>query len=104
MSKQNDFESARTKFFWRRVVQLPDGRRIDVALLIREEDWLPLNAHWWKGKQVSIIGTDVDGNFFLRHPDGTVRFWEHKCDCDIVLATSVREFARRITEGEEGLG
>ena len=100
MNYSDVFEAARTRFFWRRVVQLPGDRWVDVALLLREEDWRPLDAHWWRGKQVSIIGADVDGNFFLRHPDGSVRLWDHKSQADIVVAPSVREFARQITEGQ----
>jgi len=74
---------------------------VAVALLLREEDWRPLDAPWWHEKQVSIIGVDVGGNFFLRHCDGTVRYWDHKIQANIVVAPSVREFALQIMEGDE---
>jgi hypothetical protein len=58
----------------------------------------PLIATWWRGKSVTIIGVDVDGNFFLRHSDGSVRFWEHAKKSDIVVAKSVQEFVSRLRE------
>jgi hypothetical protein len=69
------------------------GRDIVIVCLIRESDWRPLKAPWWRGKEVYVIGADVDGNFLLRHSDGTVRYWHHQTQTDEVLARSVREFA-----------
>jgi len=69
------------------------GRDIVIVCLIREADWRPLKAPWWRGKEVYVIGADVDGNFLLRHSDGTVRYWHHQTQTDEVLARSVREFA-----------
>jgi hypothetical protein len=69
------------------------GKRIlIVACLIREPDWRPLKARWWRQKEAYIIGVDVDGNFFLRHCDGSVRYWDHKTQSDFVIAPSVRDF------------
>ncbi|MES2933105.1 MAG: hypothetical protein V4805_06425 [Pseudomonadota bacterium] len=101
MSHVDIFEQVRVRFFWRRIVSLPDGRQVTVALLLREEDWRPLDAPWWREKQASIIGADIDGNFFLNHCDGSVRYWDHKTQANIVVARSVREFARLIKEGNE---
>lgn len=67
-----------------------------IACLIRTEDWRPLKAPWWRGKEVCIIGADLDGNFFLRHCDGTVRLWDHGAGQDFVLSASVREFVRSL--------
>ncbi len=48
-----------------------DGREIHVVAVM---SWSPpLVAKWWRGKAVSIVAVDVDGNFFLRHCDGSVR-------------------------------
>jgi hypothetical protein len=74
--------------------------KIRIAFLIREEDWRPLYAWWWRDKQVSVIGADVDGNFFLRHPSGSVLYWEHKKSAAETLAKSVDEFAAQINEGD----
>ena len=82
---------------WRRRVQIQD-RFVTVACLIRQDDWRPLKADWWRGKEVCVIGADLDGNFFLRHCDGTVRLWEHRVQADTVVAPSVREFVSRIVE------
>jgi hypothetical protein len=73
-------------------------RSLVVACLVREADWRRLKASWWKGKGVYIIGADVDGNFFLRHSDGSVRYWEHRAQADTVVATSVREFLSKLLE------
>jgi hypothetical protein len=73
-----------------------DGRTMTIGLLIRHADWRPLQAPWWRGKQVCIIGADLAGNFFLRHSDGTVRYWDHQSRSDAVVAASVREFVSRI--------
>jgi len=73
-----------------------DGRSIVIASLVREEDWRPLHAPWWRGKEVCVIGADLEGNFFLRHCDGSVRYWEHRLQTDTVLTRSVDEFIRSI--------
>lgn len=73
-----------------------DGREIHVVGIF---GWSPpLIARWWRGKEVTIIGVDVDGNFFLRHSDGSVRFWEHVRNSEFVVAKSVREFCSRLRE------
>ena len=86
--------------YWRRNLFLADGRKITVAFLIREEDWRPLEAAWWRKKEGCIIGADLDGNFLLRHSDGSVRLWDHKAQADTVLASGVRQFAVQLTEAE----
>ena len=73
-----------------------DGRTMTIALLVRDADARPLDAPWWRGKQVSIIGVDLDGNFFLRHSGGAVLYWDHRLQTDTVIAPSVREFVERI--------
>jgi hypothetical protein len=100
MSQVDSFEKIRTKFFWRRSIILPHGQSIAVALLLREEDWRPLDAPWWRGKQVYIIGVEEHGNFFLRHCDGSVRYWDHSTQVDTIVAPSVRAFAGLIVEAD----
>lgn len=100
MNQVDLYEKVRTQFFWRRYILLPDEKRVALALLLREEDWRPLDAPWWREKQASIIGADINGNFFLRHCDGTVRYWDHKAQTNIIVAPSIREFARQITESD----
>lgn len=94
------FERTKAKFFWHPMVRLSDGRTVEIALLVRESDWRPLDAPWWKGKQVSLVGADMRGNFFLRHSDGSVRWWSHEDQRDLVVAKSVGEFAAMVFEGE----
>ncbi len=71
---------------------------IELAVLSRTRDWRPLRAQWWRGKEVCVIGADLDGNFLLRHCDGSVRYWQHQLQADLVIAKRVREFASRISE------
>lgn len=73
-------------------------REFQIACLIRSADWRPLKASWWRGKEACVIGADLDGNFFLRHCDGTVRYWDHRAKTDTVLSPSVRDFVASITE------
>ena len=74
-----------------------DGaRQFELACLIRKNDWRPLKAEWWKGKQVSIIAADVNGNFFLRHSDGSVRYWNHRTKSDEAISPSVKNFISNI--------
>ena len=82
--------------FWKRTYALDADRTLTIAFLIRANDWRPLDAPWWAGKQVSIIGADIDGNFFLRHCDGSVRYWSHVKQGDEVIAASVNEFCKRL--------
>lgn len=72
------------------------AREYKVLLLIPHRDWRPLHASWWKKKEVCVIGADPDGNFYLCHCDGSVRYWDHASQTDEVLAPSVREFLSRL--------
>jgi hypothetical protein len=74
-----------------------DQCSITIACLLRESDWRPLEAAWWHGKEVCIIGADIEGNFLLRHCDGTIRHWVHSLKSDTVIARSVREFVAGIS-------
>jgi hypothetical protein len=71
-------------------------RTLVVACLIHEADWRPVKASWWRQREAAIIGADLDGNFFLRHCDGSVRYWDHKKQSDSVMAASVREFLHQL--------
>ncbi len=73
-----------------------NDRVLTVAFLLRENDWRPLHAEWWRGKEACIIGAELNGNFFLRHCDGTVRLWDHRSQTAEIIASSVKEFARRV--------
>src|SRR5512133_1953961 len=98
MSPQDEkFERAVDQVGWRRTVQIGE-RRIQITCLVRMADWYPLNAPWWRGKEVYVIGADTDGNFFLRHCDGSIRYWDHRLQRDETVAKSVREFADLITD------
>ena len=57
-----------------------------------------LEAHWWQGNEVCIIGADLQGNFFLRHCDGSLRYWQRDLQKDVIVAASVREFVRGISD------
>jgi hypothetical protein len=85
---------------WQRRVFRLGQIDITVACLIREEDWRPLKAPWWRGKEVCIIGVDLSGNFLLRHCDGSVRYWDHRSQTDIALAPSVRDFVAALTSND----
>jgi len=37
-------------------------REIQIACLVREADWRPLKAAWWRGKEVCVIGADLEGS------------------------------------------
>ena len=77
-----------------------DGREIHVVGVM---SWSPpLIARWWRGKQVTIVAVDVDGNFFLRQSDGSVRYWEHAKKSESVAAKSVKEFTSKLREDSNG--
>ena len=98
--KSDQYELARNNL-WLRNTYLSDAKKIIVACLIRDEDTRPLTAPWWKGKEVYLIGVDLDGNFLLRHCDGSVRYWNHETQSEQIIASSVREFVSGLTESEE---
>jgi hypothetical protein len=98
MSQHDEqFNRAVQNVGWRRTVHIGD-RTIQIACLIRTGDWRPLKAPWWGGKEVCVIGAGIDGNFFLRHCDGSLRHWDHRLQKDTILAKSVSEFAALITD------
>ena len=71
---------------------------LQIALLVRQSDRRPLKADWWRGKEVYVMGADLNGNFFLRHCDGSVRLWKHRSQTDQIMARSVQEFLSMIEE------
>ena len=75
---------------------------LEVACLIRKSDWRPLKAPWWRKKEACIIGVDLNGNFFLRHCDGSVRYWDHQAQADSIIADSVREFLGNLLNAPPG--
>jgi len=85
------FDRAINRLFERRTVALGD-RVLVVACLIRPSDWRPLDAPWWKKKEASIIGSDLSGNFFLRASDGSVQYWSHQSQLEMMVAKSVSQF------------
>lgn len=95
MDHVKEIDRARAQLFMRRTLR-HGGRTMTIALLIREVDWVPIDAPWRHGKEAYIIGADLDGNFFLRHCDGSVRYWDHRLQTNTVIAPSVREFVRMI--------
>lgn len=95
MDQPDPIEQARVRL-WPHGTFRHGERAITIAFLIRSADWRPLAAPWWRGKEACIIGADLDGNFFLRHCDGTVRYWDHRLQFETVVASSVREFVASI--------
>ena len=71
-----------------------------VACLIRPEDTRPLRVPWWRGKEVYLIGVEENGNFFLRHCDGSVRYWDHRKQQDEVIAKSVNDFVGALEKAD----
>lgn len=67
-------------------------RQLRVVFLLPSTLWRPLRASWWTGKEACIIGGDEQGNYILRHCDGTVRLWDHARGKDELLTPSVRAF------------
>jgi hypothetical protein len=74
-----------------------------IAFLIREEDQRPLSAPWWRGKSASVVGADINGNFFLHHCSGTVLFWDHVAKEETLIANSLMEFLNGLQFDESAL-
>lgn len=91
MMEDEAIERARQALVMKRRFQFDDESLV-IACLIRGEDVRPLDAPWWRGKEVYLLGVTIDGNFILRHCDGSVRYWNHAKQADVVIAKSVREF------------
>src|SRR5262245_35669460 len=98
MSSQFDPMENATRDIGRRNRIRCGDRVLEIACLVRQSDWRPLKINWWRGKEACVIGADLDGNFFLRHCDGSVRLWDHHSRSDSIVAPSVREFLSRIEE------
>lgn len=63
MQQTDPFERAMVRLWPHRTFRHSE-RNMAIACLIRTADWRPLDAPWWRGKEVCIIGADLDGNFF----------------------------------------
>ena len=77
-------------------------RIMELACLIRDADQRPLDAPWWRGKQVYLIGVDLSGNFLLRHSGGAVLYWDHQVQKQTIIAPSVKAFLEHIKETMTG--
>src|SRR5512146_1385829 len=98
MSQHDEkFNRAVDRVGWCNTFRIED-RRIEIACLIRTGDWRSLKAPWWRGKDVCVVGADIDGNFFLRHCDGSIRYWDHRLQQYVIVAKSAGEFAGLITD------
>ncbi len=73
-----------------------EDRKAQIVAII--PDMKLLDAPWWKGKEAYLIAVDVDGNFFLRHCDGSVRYWNHKTQTDTTVSKSLKEFVSLISK------
>ena len=80
-----------------------DGSTYIVAFLIREEDQRPLSAPWWTGKLASVVGADIDGNFFIHQSSGKVLFWNHSAQKETEIANSLKEFLNGLQFDENAL-
>ena len=77
-----------------------EGQEIHVVLIA---PWTPpLIAKWWRGKSASIIAADVDGNFFLHHCDGSVRYYVHFQKSEKVVTKSFKDFVAALREDHNG--
>ncbi len=94
---QDPMEQAIRDLGWRNKVRCGEDV-LQIACAVRQNDWRPLKADWWRGKEVCVIGADINGNLFLRHCDGSVRLWNHSSQSDQFVARSVREFVSMIEE------
>jgi len=90
-------EKAIRNLGWRNKFRCGD-RMVRIACLVRDSDWRPLKAEWWLGQEVCVIGVALNGDFFLRHCDGSVRLWDHTAKTHSIVAPSVREFVSSIEE------
>lgn len=68
-----------------------------VRTLFPIQSWRPHTQPCRQAGSV-ILGEDSGGNFFLYAPDGSVSFWDHETDEEIVLAPSAEEFCDSLVE------
>ena len=98
MSNQPDpLEKAIRNLGWRNKIRCGD-RVLQIACLVRESDWRPRRAEWWRGKEVYVMGAALNGDLFLRHCDGSVRLWDQNSQSDSTVARSIRELVSMIEE------
>jgi hypothetical protein len=60
--------------------------------------WRPLRIDWWRGKQVYLIGEDVDGNYIVRHCSGAVYYFDLNNKKSTEISNSVKDFLSKLTE------
>ena len=92
MNMQDDAVENARKNLWPNNTYRHGDEALVVACLIRPEDTRPLHAPWWRGKEVYLIGVEENGNFFLHHCDGSIRYWDHATQKDTVIAKSIKAF------------
>ena len=99
MSQDEVLDKAIANLLFRPIFEF-DGKEIHVIHL--QNSGAGLRVPWWRGKEVNLLGVDADGNFFLRHCDGSVRYWVHAEQRDVVVAKSVKEFVSALREDTNG--
>ncbi len=98
--KDDSIERA-IKNLWLKRTFYHGEKKLIVACLLRSDDYRPLKAPWWRGKEVYLMGVDLNGNFFLRHCDGSVRYWDHAKQADEVVSSSVKDFVNHLREDDD---
>ena len=99
---ENDAVEKARKELWHKNRFRYGDELLTVVCLLPPEDARPLKAEWWRGKEVNLIAVEENGNFFLRHCDGTVRYWRHAEQEDEIVAKSVREFVSLFEASDRG--
>lgn len=94
-SKKLSLEKAIDNLGVKRLIRFQDYT-FKLACLIRESDRRPLQAGWWRGKQVSLIAVDDDGNFFLRHPGGQIIYLDQLNKLEVIVAKSESDFLKML--------
>jgi hypothetical protein len=97
MSEADTRFNKAARHLWERRTIRHSPQDIVLAVLLRSEDWRPIDAPWWKGKEASIIGADLKGNFLLRHCSGAVHYWDHHSQQDTVIAKSIGDLVDMLT-------
>lgn len=69
-----------------------NGVNYVISFLVRDSDQRPLSAPWWKDKSATIIGADINGNFFIHHCNGKVLYWNHAEKNSVAIANSLKDF------------
>jgi hypothetical protein len=95
-------ERARDGLKERRIFRSSGAKEYELCELYPVDRWTNETRIWLRNcerteEELSVIGRDSCGNYFLLLSSGSIAFWDHETDIEAVLSPNLQEFLNGLT-------